>query len=161
LRPGLHNLVMRCDLERGWVNALSRVSWVSSSSICMVKPKCKKHGLFQILQLLYPSSIDSSRELNLTGFTFPLESLKEILEPLSNLRSLKLCRCEICSCSDAAGPVTLKELAELDITGTRITQPNEAASEAGADSARGVVFDFPKLRKLTMGCGTDFVQKES
>jgi hypothetical protein len=162
LRPGLHNLVMRCDLEGGWVNALSRVSWVSSSfSVCMVKPECKKHGLSQILQILYPTSNDSSGELNLTGFAFPLESLKEILEPLSNLRSLKLCRCEIRSCSDAAGPVTLKELAELDITGTRITQPKEAASEAGADSARGVVFDFPKVRKLTMGCGTEFVEKQS
>jgi hypothetical protein len=50
LRPGLVNLVMRCDLEGGWVNALSRVSWVSSSfSVFLVKPGYKEHGISQIL----------------------------------------------------------------------------------------------------------------
>jgi hypothetical protein len=91
LRPGLRNLVMRYDLEGGWVNALSRVSWVSSSfSVFMVKPKCEEHGLSQILQILQPASNDSARGLRLTGFALLLGRLKELLEPLSSLKSLKL-----------------------------------------------------------------------
>jgi hypothetical protein len=158
LRPGLRNLVMRCDLEGGWVNALSRVSWISSSfSVLMVEPECEEHGISQIIQILQPASNDSSRELKLTGFSLPLERLKELLRPLSNLRSLKLCACEIRLCSvDATGPVRLEELAELDVTGIRISPPEEAASEAGADiPQRGFVFDFRKLGKLTMGYETD------
>jgi hypothetical protein len=51
--------------------------------------------------------------------------------------------------------VRLKELEELDVTGIRISPPEEAASEAGTDIPEqgGDVFDFLKLRKLTMGYG--------
>jgi hypothetical protein len=129
----------------------SRVSWVSSSfSVVLVKPEYRQHGLSQILQILHPASKDSSRELKLTGFAFPLERIEELLKPLSNLRSLKLCGREIVhACSRAAGLVRLQELAELDVTGTRRSPPKTAASDHS--ECVGRVLEFPKLRKLTMG----------
>jgi hypothetical protein len=155
LRPGLKNLVV-LETDLAIAEALSRVSWVSCTlSGTETVPACSIHEV-GLSKFLFQASNDSLKELTLTGFSIEFESLQALLEPLSQLRCLKVCKCEIQTCWptwDAVKSVELENLMELDLSGTLYTRPDIEETESGilVLAVRSSVFKAPSLRYLTIG----------
>jgi hypothetical protein len=108
----------------------------------------EKHGQRSLIRLLLSASKESLRELTLNGFSFPLDTLRDLLEPL-HLRCLKLRDCNFRICRPTADTITLENLTELDLVGTEACLG--ILAKADGFVFRGPVLDVPSLWHLCMG----------
>jgi hypothetical protein len=103
-----------------------------------------------LILLLLLASKESLRKLTLNGFSFPLETLRDLLEPFNlNLRCLKLGDCNIRICRPTADKITLENLMELDLVGTEACLGISAKADGFV--LHGPMLNVSNLRHLNMG----------
>jgi hypothetical protein len=157
LRPGLKRALvtgwLSMYMDLGFVHVLSRVSWVEFSFAASASGAAFSLRSMEndpLIPLLLSASKESLRKLTLNGFSFPLETLRDLLEPFkSNLRCLKLGNCKIRICRLTADTITLENLMELDLVGTEVCLGISAKADGFV--FRGPVLDVPSLQHLNMG----------
>lgn len=131
-------------MDLGFVQVLSRVSWVEFAACSLSYMENDP-----LILLLLSALKESLRKLTLNGFSFPLDTLRDLLEPL-HLRCLKLRDSNIRTiCRPTADTIMLENLMELDLVGTEVFLG--ILAKADGFVFRGPMLDVSNLRHLNMG----------
>jgi hypothetical protein len=152
MRPLLGRLVTFGWPDRTDLSVFEALSCVSWKEVTISSDTAEAMMLFENDCLILPflSSKESLRGLSLNQLSLRSDNLRELLERLSNLRSLKLGNCIIRDYQSRAAswwatttsPLRLENLIELDVSGTKV--------RSSGSFAQSPFFDVPNLRHLAI-----------